>query len=576
MGHKLICWADTQLPLYLLRDLSQSLGLPQSDVRVIANYAVGGYGGKTPEKIATLSAIMAKRTGRPVKAVFSRAEDFIGTHRRYDYKNHNKIGVKKDGTITAIHSRIIANWGADTAVPYIGQTISILGACSTLYRSPNNKAETVGVLTNILDYGAMNGFGDPEALYALERVVDEAAEAIDMDPVAFRRKNCMRYGDRAMVNAQVATGPIEWGIVGPDLDIFPELIEKCAEKAGWKDTWKGWRTPVAVDGVRRRGIGIAIGTHHTENWPSSAIVEMNQDGSANVLSGAVEIGQGYATAISQVVAEVIGIRYEDVNPILADTNVTPATIGNVASTGVSSPINAARVAAEGVKAQLLNLAAERLNAPADELEARDGSIYVKGTANSVPIADICFTNWQITGTGNNPPAHLIKDKKTGEVIHAYAAAVTIAEVEVDLETGLVDVIRITSAHDTGRTINPVIVENHIDLGLTMAAGWVRSEEYVVDSNTGVMMNPNFVDYKLMTFLDMPTRENTQKIIMEKPSAHGPFGAKGMSETPMIALAPAIANAIYNAIGVRMHSGSLMPANILKAMKESKLATARSG
>ncbi len=568
-GDKLTCWADTQVPLFLWRDLSSSLGLPQSNVRVIANHSVGGYGGKQPEKTATLTAIMARRTGRPVKAVFSRAEDFIGTHHRITYKNYNKIGVKKDGTITAMHSKIIANWGSDTAVPYICQSTGILDACTMLYEWQNSKAEACGVLTNTLGYGPMNGFGDPEAIYSIERLIDEAAERIDMDPVKFRLKNCMRYGDKAMEYEQVLNGPIKWGILGSDLDSFPELIKKCAEEAQWKEKWNGWRTPVAANGSKRSGIGIAIGMHHTAFWPSSAIVKMNQDGTANVLSGAVEIGQGYATAIAQVVAEALGIRYEDVNPTLADTAVTPATVGNVASTGTSSPMNAAKLAADEVKRKLFQLAAPRLNTSVGALEARNGNIWVKGTNNKIPIADICAANWQVTGTANNPPIDAIRDEKTRQVIHAYAAAATIAEVEVDTETGMVDVIRITSGHDCGRAINPVIVENQIDLGITMANGWVRTEEYIIDPKTGIVINPNLLDYKLLTFLDMPKSDDFQRFIVEKPCAWGPFGAKGFSETAMTALAPAIANAIYNATGIRIYGGALTPSNVLRALERAK-------
>lgn len=567
-GDKLTCWADTQVPLHLWQGLAHSLGIPQSAVRVIANYAVGGYGGKSPEKTATLAAIMAKRTGRPVKAVFSRTEDFIGTHHRISYNNYNKIGVKNDGTITAIYSKIIASYGSDTHVAGICQAIALLGPCNMLYEWQNSKAESCGVLTNILGYGAMNGFGAPEAIHSIERLMDEVAEKINMDPVEFRYKNCMRYGDKAMEHTQVLNGPVKWGILGPDLDSFPELIQKCAEAAQWKEKWKGWRTPVAVDGHKKRGIGIALGMHHTSFWPSSAIVKMNQDGTANVLSGAVEMGQGYGTAIAQVVAETLGIRYEDVNPILADTGVTPAAIGNIASSGTSSPMNAAKLAADDVKRKLFELAAPRLNVSVDDLEAREGNIWVKGTNNSIPIADICLTNWQVTGTANNPPLESIRDEKMGRVIHAYSASAATAEVEVDTETGKVNVIRITSGHDCGRAINPAIVENQIDLGLAMANGWARTEEYIIDSKTGVMINPNLLDYKLITFLDMPRNNDLQRVVVEKPCAWGPFGAKGFSETAMVALAPAIANAVYNAIGVRIYDGFLSPENILRAIERA--------
>jgi carbon-monoxide dehydrogenase large subunit len=415
----------------------------------------------------------------------------------------------------------------------------------------------------------MNGFGDPEVIYTVERLMDMAAEKINMDPVAFRVKNCMRYGDRAMEYEQVLYGPIKWGILGSDLNSFPELIEKCAEKAGWKEKWKGWRTPMASKGPKSTGIGMAIGMHHTSFWPSSAIVKMNQDGSANVLSMAVEMGQGYGTIISQIVAETLGLRYEDVNPTLADTGATPTSRGNVASSGTSSPANSVRLAAEDVRKQLFELAAPRLNAPVDALEAKDGGIRVKGTDRKVSIASICFANWQITGHANNPPYDSIKDEKTGQVIHAYAAAVSVAEVEVDTETGVVDLLRLTSGHDCGRAINPILIENQIDLGLVMANGWVRTEKYVIDEKTGVVMNPNLIDYKLSTFLDVPKNEDFQRFYVERPCAWGPFGAKGMSETAMTAVGPAIANAVYHAVGVRIYDGFLSPETVLKAIKDQK-------
>ena len=569
-GEKLTCWADTQLPLYVWQDLSNCLGISQANIRVIANYAVGGYGGKMPEKTAVLAAILAKRTGRAVKAAFSRVEDLIGSHHRISYSSTHRMGLKKDGTITAIYSKIIAHWGSDTTVPCVCQATALLDACTMLYEWQNSKAETCGVLTHTIGYGPMNGFGDPEAIYSLERLVDMAAERLDMDPVQFRVKNCMRYGDRAMEYEQVLYGPIKWGILGSDFSHFPGMIQKCAETARWKEKWKGWRTPMSVEGPRKRGIGVAIGMHHTSFWPSSAIVKMNQDGTANVLSMAVEIGQGYGTVLSQVVAETLGIRYEEVTPVLADTAATPVSRGNVASSGTSSPVNSARLAAEDVRRQLFEIAAERLNAPVDGLEARDGHIWVKGTKNGISIANICLTSWQITGFAKNPPVEAIKDEKTGEVVHAYAAAVTIAEVEVDTETGFVDLLRITSGHDCGRAINPVIVENQIDLGLVMANGWVRTEKYVIDEKTGIVLNPGLLDYKLVTFLDMPRSQDLQRIVVEGPCAWGPFGAKGMSETSMTALAPAIANAVYNAVGVRIYDGFLSPDTILRALGKREI------
>jgi xanthine dehydrogenase molybdenum-binding subunit len=569
VGDKLTCWADTQLPLELWHNLSQALSIPMSDVRLISNYAVGGYGAKSPDKIAALAAVLARRTGRPVRAAFSRAEDFIATHHRLSYQTRHKVGVKKDGTVTALETHITAMWGSDTPSPCIGQAAALLSACTMLYRTENAKAETIGVLTNIVGYGPMNGFGTPEAVYAVERLMDEAAEAIDMDPVAFRLNNCPRYGSRAMDLSQVLSGPVEWGVLGKDFDIFPELIEKTAEKARWKETWQGWKTPVTVDGYRRRGIGVAMGIHHTAIWPGSAIVKMNQDGTANVMSGAVEIGQGYATALAQVVAETLGIHYEDVHPVLADTAVTPAAIGNVASSGTTTGINAAKKAAEDVRRKMFDIAAARLNVTVDDLEARERKIFVKGSDLFVSIPVICAGAWQISGVGNNPPLSSYRDEATGKTIYPYASVISFAEVDVDMETGNVDLIRAVCGNDTGNSINPVIIDNQIDLGMIMASGWVLSEEFRIDGRTGMVVNPNLLDYKLQTFLDVPKREDFGHVVMAKPCVWGPFGAKGFSEAAMTALAPAIANAVYNATGVRVYCGVLTARNILGALQAKR-------
>ena len=254
------------------------------------------------------------------------------------------------------------------------------------------------------------------------------------------------------------------------------------------------------------------------------------------------------------------------HPVLADTGTTPAAIGNVASSGTTSPINAARIAAEDARNKIMGIAAARLEVPVEELEVKDRKVSVKGTSRFLSIADICLTNWQITGVGNNPPANSYKDEATGKVVYSYATAICFVEVEVDVETGRIGLKRVVAGHDTGRSINPIIIENQIDLGLIMAGGWVLSEEFQIDRQTGAVANPNLLDYKLQTFLDIPKRDDFLKVVMEKPCIWGPFGAKGFSESAMTALAPAVANAVYNAVGARLHGGSLVARNVLDAIE----------
>ena len=568
IGDKLTCWASTQVPQKIRLDLAHCLDIPLSSVRVISTYSVGGYGAKDSEKTATLTALLARKTGRPVRAVFTRAEDLIATHRRIDSKIHGRLGVKKHGTITAIHLKMITNFGRDSKYLFMIPCAGAVGTCSALYRYNNSRWEGYHVYTNIEDHGAMNGFGDPEAGFCVERLIDEAAEKIGMDPVGFRLKNCMRYGDKAMDFFPVMFGPkIEWGVAGPDIDSLPECIRKVAAKAQWKKKWKGWRTPVEVRGTRRRGIGIAIGMHHciaeTET-PDAATVKMNHDGSVDVLSSVPEIGQGLKTAMAQIAAEVLGLRYEDVNVILADTSVTPWGPGVFASRGIGAGANSVYLAAKDAKRQLFEMAAQRLGVKPDELEAKEQKIYVKKhPGKAIPIAELCFAGSQVTGNGMIPRNWI--DERSGKVIAPVSVAATIAEVEVDTETGELEVLKITSAHDCGRVINPMLIENQIDLSITMGNGWVRSEDFIIDKSTGVMLNSNLLDYKVMTILDMPKGEDIQEIPVEIPAPWGPFGAKGMAETAVTTQAPAIANAIYNAIGVRIRGDHLTPERIFEAL-----------
>jgi len=562
---ELTCWADTQIAMSVQQDLAECLDIPQSKVRLLSKRTVGGYGSKEPEKIATLTALLAKRTDRPVRTAYTRKEDFIATHRSICYDYYGKVGVKKDGTITAIHSRMIANWGRDSKNQSMILATSGANACNNLYRWQNSKWEGCNVITNIMDSGALNSFGSAEGDFVVERLMDEAAEAIDMDPVEFRLKNCMRGGDKAIGTRNVLGGPVEWGVMGPDIDSFPECIRRVADKAEWNKKWKGWKTPVLVNGSKRRGIGIAIGTQHTLIAPASATVKMSNDGTATVLTMGAEIGQGFLTAMTQVVAEALALRYEEVHVIPADSAVAPPSRGNVGSQGVSSIINAAKIAADDVRQKFFELAATGIGNSPENLEAKDGMILIKDKPDEegISIAALCRRAPQITATANTRvPVH---DEKTGKAIHGYAVTASVAEVEVDTETGAVDVLRLITANDCGRAINPQLIENQIDLSGTMANGWVRSEDLVVDKNMGIILNPNLLDYKIMTILDMPKTEDMHEIIVEYPTPWGPFGAKGMSEVGKCSPAPAIANAVYNAIGVRIRGGHLTPEKILEAL-----------
>jgi CO/xanthine dehydrogenase Mo-binding subunit len=570
IGDKLTCWASTQVPQVVREDLSCSLGIPLSHVRVISTYSVGGYGLKTPEKTATLTAILAKRTGRPVKTLFTRAEDFVGTHRRIDSKIYARLGVKRDGMIKALYVKMITNFGANSQVAYFIPAAAAANTCSILYEYQNSRFEGYHVITNNQDHGGFNGFGDTESGFCIERLIDEAAEKIGMDPVEFRLKNCVKCGDKGIELENVVFGPVEWGVIGPDVDSLQECIRKVAEKAKWKKKWKGWGTPVEVRGAKKRGIGVAIGMHFcVAEAPDSSTVKMNRDGSADVLSSDPDIGQGLRTAMAQVVAEVLGIQYEDVNVVLADTTVTPYGAGIFASRGIGMGANAAYLAAQDARQKLFEIAAPRLGVKPKDLEAKERRVYIKAQKEKgIPIAELCLIGQQITGNAILP--YPWYDKRTSKRITPVSVAATIAEVEVDTETGELEVLRLVSAHDCGRAINPQLVENQIDVSVVLGNGLIRSEEYIIDKKLGVMLNSNLLDYKIMTILDMPKREDLQEIFVEFPTTWGPFGAKGMAETATTTQAPAIANAVYNATGIRIRGDHLTPDRILEALRKGNL------
>lgn len=568
MGDNLNCWADSQ-GVFRTRDhLARSLGISRNVVRVIDTYPIGSYGAKDPQKTAAFAAIMAKITDRPVKMEYTRPEDMVQTHRSTGFKYNIKLGVKKDGTITAIDCISWADMGRDCVYPFLILGAGAIEPFNMLYRYENSRWVGCSILTNTEESGAKNGFGAAEGGFCVERLIDEAAEKIGMDPVDFRYQNCMRYGDKALSLHQVVYGPanLEWGICGPDIDSFPECIRIVAERSDWKNKWKGWKTPMEINGAKRKGIGIAIGTHHTSYRACSAVVKINQDGSADVLISSQDIGQGSKTAIVQVVAEILGLEYEKVRSVLSDTGVTPFSPPNTGSSGTTTQVNTAKLAADDARAKLLQVAAKILKVDAAELETGGGRIYIrKQPDQGIPLADACNKGIDIVGTANNPPADTLIDQKTGKVVHPYSVVATIMEVEADTDTGQLEIVKITSAHDCGIAVNPQIVENQIDMSLVMGNGWVRSEEFIVDQKTGAFLNANLTDYKLMTMLDMPCIADMQEIIVEYPWEWGPFGAKGMSETGMTTIPAAIANAIYNAIGVRIYEDNFRPETILKAL-----------
>ncbi|HEX9118617.1 MAG TPA: molybdopterin cofactor-binding domain-containing protein [Anaerolineae bacterium] len=530
-GGRLTIWSSTQAPFMVRGSISEVLGIPLSQIRVITEHMGGGFGGKQDlYQLEYLTVLLARRTGRPVKMEYTREETFVAGRSRHPVIVELKQGVKRDGTLTARQARFIANSGAYAShgpgITWVGS--QMLGG---LHKCPNVYIEGLCVYTNAPIAGAFRGYGAPQAYFALETQMDEIAQALHLDPVELRLKNAYQPGD---------IGPAGT----PFLDThLPDCLRRGAELIGWEE-----RRPAASDpGVVKRGLGVACQLHAATSYPdtrevASVVVAINEDGTVQLRTGASDLGTGAKTVIAQIVAEALGVCYEDIKVVAGDTDSTPYDLGAYASRTTFIVGGAAQRAAVEARAQILAIAAARLGVEVGRLDASEGVIRVAGE----PGRMLTFREVMQPVRGDTPP--IIMGQGGFAPRNDYSFAVQFAEVEVDTETGQTRVLRIASVHDVGRAINPAGAEGQVEGGLHQGLGYALLEDLVVDPATGRTLNANFVDYKLLTAQDMP---EMLVDFIESGDPLGPFGAKGLAEDPVCPTAPAITNAIYNAIGVRI-------------------------
>jgi xanthine dehydrogenase molybdenum-binding subunit len=416
------------------------------------------------------------------------------------------------------------------------------------------------VYTNTPIAGAYRGYGVVQTYYALDIQMDEAAEKLGIDPAALKLKNAVRAGDIA---------PSGHPILGHGLE---DCIRRGMHEVKWKEirgqTPKGKNQATSgSDPVRpiRRGWGMGCEMHGSSAYPGikeqgNATVRMNEDGTVQLFTGTTGLGTGAHTALAQIVAEELGVRFDDVSVVHGDTDVVPWDIGAFASHTTYMGGRAAQMAAEQVKKQLLERAAEELEASVSDLEVRAGMIAVKGSDRSISVRDAIGPKSGIAS------AHLIASA-TYKPTKSYSFAAHFVEVQVDTETGQIDVLQVIPVHEIGRVIHPVAAEGQIEGGIQQGIGHTLTEDHAVDPLTGRSLNAGFVDYKMPLSMDMPP---IRTIILETaPDPGGPFGAKGVGEDPIIAIGPAIANAVYDAIGVRFRHYPITPENVLNALKAAK-------
>ena len=384
------------------------------------------------------------------------------------------------------------------------------------------------------------------------------AEKVGMDPIEFRLKNIKTVGEPSFF----IPVPLEHCAL-------EQCIRLGAEKTGWKEKWGGWGKK--KEGRKRRGTGMSIMNHASSAGGfllehSNAMIKLNEDGSATLTVSPCEMGQGILGVLSQIAADAVGLRYEDIHVITGDTDVTLFDIGSHASRSTYAIGNAVIDAGRKIKRQVLELAAKKLEVSADKLELKEGRVYVKAEPEKgVSVAEIshdALYDYKLTGT------HISATGSFQSGTHSPNFQAGFAEVEVDTETGVIKVLNYVVAHDIGRAINPQTVEGQLEGGAVQGIGFALSEDFVVDKNTGETLSDSFATYKIPSTLDTPEIE---VILVEEPVPSGPFGAKGVGEPGLVNVAPSIANAVYDAIGVRIHSLPITPEKVLEALKAKKLA-----
>lgn len=552
LAGKLTVWASTQTPYPNCLTLAQALDMPVCKIKYIVVPHVGGrFGNQWGLLNDPICALLAKKTGKPVKLEFTRAEEFYAAVTRHSCIAELKTGVKKDGTLTARLGKYIINTGA--YADRGPEVIFILGSrFCWLYRCPNIRFEGKMAYTNVPIASSMRGFGGPQAIFAMESQMDTIAEKLGIDPVELRLRNHVRAGD---VNKKLA-----------ELSVTSCGLSECMQKGADRMGWKRRRELKGVDGSKKRGIGMAVGLHGCGTWPvmgefGSSFLKVNEDGSVDLVMGGTDMGQGRFTVLAQIAAEELGISLEDVHVAPADTDIAPLDLGSYASRSTYIQGHAVKAAAADAKRQLFRIAARMLDASTEALEAKDRRIYVKG----IPEKGVSISDVVRVARFGEEPQQIMGRASYHPSANALSFAADFAEVEVNTETGQVEVLKIVSAVDMGRAINPMAVEGQVEGSIAMGMGYALTEKIVLDETTGATLNPNLADYKVLTAFDMPKIE---VIIVESVDPTGPFGAKGAGEVGVAPVAPAIANAISNATGVRIRELPITAEKILKALKRA--------
>ncbi len=561
-SNKVTLWASSQAPFKCREALAKTLKMDLNDVRVIKMAVGGGFGGKLEMLPMDFAACMLskKAGGLPVKICYNREEEFLASRRKHGMIYRIKSGVKKDGTIVAMTGEVIADGGA-----YCSYGPTVLAAAIMrifmVYRLQHFRITGYRVYTNTPISGAMRGFGGVQAGFAIESHMDMLAEGIGMDPVEFRMKNITGPNMTTVNQMKLTTNGLK------------ECIEKACAAADW-DKKRGQQKHL------KRGIGIGIAADvmgskmYKSHESAGSIVKVEEDGSVYLFTGAADTGQGSNTALSQIAAHELGVSYSRIKCKSGDTEITPFDTGSFASRVTFISGNATILAARDAKQQVLKVVAEELGVNQEDLDIRaeevintsDGSVLMDFD-KALTLAYSFNYGRQIIGRGSYNPKTTPIDFRTGEgnVSGSYGFEAQIAEVEVDTDSGEVTILKMWDAHDIGKAINPQSVEGQIEGSLAMGIGYTFLENLHFDKK-GRPANGNFAGYRLPRTMGMPEMNS---ILVETNDPEGPFGAKGMGEASLLPTSAAIANAIEDAIGIRIKELPITPDKIIKALKEKQ-------
>jgi len=515
----------------------------------------GGFGGKQEMLLEDICSALALAAQRPVKIEYTREEEFYMARSRHPQILRMKMGVKRDGTVLASQMKVIATTGA-----YGSHSTTVQGNTGSkvlpLYRAPHMRFECDVVYTTAPVAGAFRGYGCPQGFFAQETLADEIAEELKIDPVAFHHHNVIRLGDTDHLSAQLGEGKEGLPRLIRSCGL-PECIDRAAAAIGWED--KRARKPAA--GPIKRGVGMACTMQGSGiagvDW-ASAFLKLNEDGAFFLQVGASDVGAGADTVLAQIAAETLGVTLDKVIITSGDTDITPFDVGAYASSTTIISGGAVKKAAAKVRAQVFEVASRLLGEPVEKLDCGNNEVFtVCECRKAVSIAEIAMHSMY------KDKVQIMDGASHFNTDSPPPFCATFAEVTVDTETGQVKVEHVVTAVDPGTAINPMQAEGQVEGAVAQGLGLALTEELVLDE-LGRPVNPNFLDYKMFSAKDMP---KLTTILVETDEPLGPYGAKSISEVPINGPVPAIANAIFNAVGVRIRKLPIRPEDVLRALRE---------